>query len=131
LGNEIFNWLSEHASCYSLDDINDRVDLANKLAEWLTSDKTHDFTIEMLLPKAEYRAGLNVVDERTGQPIIGLVLNRSRWMSDGDWLAMQNYFWTVIGKAIRYNPSVISDLRTAGITVTIPDAPSGGQPGAL
>jgi hypothetical protein len=117
----------EGCSSLCLDSDEDRGTLAGKLAHWLLSDKTQLQSPEKILPKAKYHLGFNVVDEATGEHIIRLVLDRTTQMADGDFLQLQNFFWTTIGRAIRDNPSIIQTLEAGGVRVEID--PSDGQGG--
>lgn len=121
-------FLEEECSSLCLDDDEDRGTLAGKLAHWLLSDKIQLQSPEKILPKAKYHLGFNVVDEATGEHIIRLVLDRTREMADGDFLQLQNFFWTTIGRAIRNNPSIIQTLEAGGVRVEIdPPEGQGGQ----
>jgi hypothetical protein len=121
--------LFESPQCASLclDDDEDRGTLSGIVAHWLLSDKVQLQSPEKILPKAKYHLGFNVVDEATGQHIIRLVLDRSREMCDGDFLQMQNFFWTTVGRAIRDNPDIIKTLEAGGVRVEIDPPDQGGQ----
>jgi hypothetical protein len=118
----------ECASC-ALDNEADRGKLAGIVAHWLLSDKVQLVSPEKVLPKAKYHLGLNIMDEATGRHIVRLVLDRTREMADGDFLQMQNFFWTTIGRAIRDNPEIRSTLEAGGVRVEIDPPPDqgGGQ----
>jgi len=69
-----------------------------------------------------------VVDESSGQHIIRLTLDRTREMADGDFMQLQNFFWTTVGRAIRDNPEIIRTLEAGGVRVEIDPPPDqGGQ----
>jgi hypothetical protein len=113
-------FLEQNCSSLCLDDEEDRRTCATQLAEWLLDNSPPlELTKEKLLPKGRYRAGFNVVDEATGEHIIAVILYRDQVMTDGDFLQMQNWFWNVIGRAIRDNPDVINTLRAGGIEILI------------
>lgn len=121
------NFLEEDCADLELDD-EQRGALSGKLAHWLLSDKAQLMSPDKILPRAKYKLGFNVVDETTGDHIIRLTLDRSREMADGDFLQLQNFFWTTIGRAIRDNPEIIKSLRAGGVLVEIDDPiNSGGQ----
>lgn len=101
--------------------------VVSKLAKWLLMDKAVSMTPEVLLPKAQYHAGIRIVDEATGKQVISLVLRRTREMSEGDFSQLQNFFWSTIGRAIRDNPEVIRDLQLGGVDVDIESGDLGGQ----
>jgi hypothetical protein len=49
-------------------------------------------------------------------------------MADDDFMQLQNFFWTVIGRSIRDNPDTIKTLEAGGVRVEIdPPVESGGQ----
>jgi len=119
LGQSLFRLLSEQFSGYCLDDFNERLDLSEKLAEWLiVADKTTEITQQITLPRAKSRVGFNVVDEVTGKRIVYLELERDQMMTDGDFMSLQNFFWNTIGRAVADHPEVIATLQAAGIKVT-------------
>lgn len=118
---------SEQCSSLCMDDDEDRGTLAGIVAHWLLSDKVQLQSPEKILPKAKYHLGFNVVDESTGEHIIRLVLDRTREMADGDFLQMQNFFWSTIGRAIRDNPELIRTLEAGGVKVEIDPPDQGGQ----
>jgi len=128
LGDALFHLLSERFSSYCLDNEGERADLSVALAEWLiVADKTTEITQQITLPRAKSRVGFNVVDEVTGKRIVYLELERDRMMTDGDFLQLQNFFWTTIGLAIVDHPEVIRTLQAAGIKVTRGGDDEGGQ----
>ncbi len=112
-----------------LDDTQDRWAVAHGVAHWLTSDKAAMISPEMLLPKATYRLCLDVTDEANKEHIVRLTLDRTHEMADGDFLQLQNFFWSTIGRAIRDNPEVTRMLRLGGIQVEtdLPASPGGYQ----
>jgi len=121
--------LFESEQCCSLcmDSEQDRGSLAGITAHWLLSDKTQLMSPEKVLPKARYKLGFNVVDESSGEHIIRLTLDRTREMADGDFMQLQNFFWTTIGRAIRDNPEIIRTLEAGGVRVEIDPPDQGGQ----
>jgi hypothetical protein len=123
------DFLATHYESACLDDDEDRLRVATGVASWMISDKTTLESPEKLLPKAKYHLGFNVVDEATGEHIVRLTLDRTREMADGDFMQLQNFFWTTIGRAIRDNPSIRSILEAGGVRVeTDPsDGGAGGQ----
>lgn len=121
-------FLEENYSSCCLDDPEDRLRAATGIASWMISDKVTLESPEKILPKAKYHLGFNVVDEATGEHIVRLVLDRTREMADGDFMQLQNFFWTVIGRAIRDNPAVVQTLQAGGVRVEVdPRDGSGGQ----
>jgi len=113
-------FLAEECHSCCMDDDEDRSFVAAKLAEWLLDNSPPlELTREKLLPKGRYRCGFNVVDEASGEHIIAVILHRDHVMTDGDFMQMQNWFWTVIGRAIRDNPDVIQTLRAGGVEILI------------
>lgn len=121
-------FLENECESLCMDNEEDRGTLAGKLAHWLLSDKVQLESPEKILPKAKYHLGFNVVDESTGEHIVRLVLDRTREMADGDFLQLQNFFWTTIGRAIRDNPSIVHTLEAGGVRVEIdPPEGQGGQ----
>jgi hypothetical protein len=126
LRSALRGFLEEECSSLCLDDADDRETFIDKLAAWLLKDKTVDMTPEDLLPKARYCAGINIMDEVTGERIVKLLLYRSEMMTDGDFLQMQNWFWSTIGRAIRDNPELAQTLRVGGVIIDT-DPEAGGQ----
>lgn len=117
-------FLEQNCSSLCLDDEEDRRTCATQLAEWLLDNSPPlELTREKLLPKGRYRCGFNVVDEATGEHIIAVILHRDHVMTDGDFMQMQNWFWTVIGRAIRDNPDIIQTLRAGGVEILIDQDP--------
>lgn len=112
-----------------LDDTDDRLRVATGVASWMISEKVELVSPERILPKAKYRLGFDVTDEATGEHVIRLILDRTREMEDGDFLQLQNFFWSTIGRAIRDNPDVVRTLRLGGVHVEID--PAGGQQAAV
>lgn len=122
--------LLKQPECCSLcmDSDEDRGSLAGRVAHWLLSDKTQLMSPEKVLPKARYHLGFNVVDESSGEHIVRLTLDRTREMADGDFLQLQNFFWTTIGRAIRDNVQIRQTLEAGGVRVeTDPPPDQGGQ----
>jgi hypothetical protein len=58
-----------------------------------------------------------------------MTLKREGFMTTGDFLKMQNFFWTTVGKAIRNSPAIIDILRGGGVIVEtdFTDEGEGGQ----
>jgi hypothetical protein len=120
----IDRFLEEECPHCCMDDDEDRSFVAAKLAEWLLDNSPPlELTKEKLLPKGRYRCGFNVVDEASGEHIIAVILHRDHQMTDGDFMQMQNWFWTVIGRAIRDNPDIIQTLRAGGVEILIDKDP--------
>jgi hypothetical protein len=110
----------------------DRYRVASGVVRWLLSDEARVTSPEVLLPKAKHLLSFNVVDEMTHTHIVRLVLERTKEMEDGDFLQLQNFFWTTIGYAIRDNPEIIRALEAGGVRVEIdPPEGAGGQQTAL
>ena len=131
LGQALFRLLSEQFSGYCLDDFNERLDLSEKLAEWLiVADKTTEITQQITLPRAKSRVGFNVVDEVTGKRIVYLELERDQMMTDGDFMSLQNFFWNTVGRAIADSPETVAILRNAGVKVDLGPGDGGEQVGA-
>lgn len=121
-------FLEENYESVCLDDEEDRLRVATGIASWMISDKVTMESPEKILPKARYHLGFNVVDEATGEHIVRLILDRTREMADGDFMQLQNFFWTTIGRAIRDNPEIIHRLELGGVRVEIdPPEGTGGQ----
>lgn len=132
LVNDLNDFLEGSHASACLDDDVDRYRVALGVVKWLHSDKTKEMSPTILLPKAKYHLGFNVVDEYTHEHIIRLVLDRTEEMEDEDFLQLQNFFWTAIGRAIRDNPEIIKALEAGGVRVEIdPPEGTGGQQAAL
>lgn len=114
-----------------LDDQEDCFRVATGLASWMISDKVKLMSPEKLLPKAKYHLSFNVVDELTETHIVRLTLDRTDEMSNIDFLALQNFFWTTIGRAVRDNPDIRRSLESGGIRVDVDPEDSGGEQAAL
>jgi hypothetical protein len=128
----LYGFLGENHDGACLDDEEDRSRVAEGVIGWLLSDKIRVVSPDVLLPKAKYHLGFNVVDEYTHEHIIRLVLDRTEEMEDEDFLQLQNFFWTAIGRAIRDNPEIIKALEAGGVRVEIdPPEGTGGQQAAL
>lgn len=118
---------TNHASA-CLDDDEDCRAVAEGVANWMVSDKVTVMSPEILLPKAKFHLCLNVVDEVSGEHIVRLTLDRTQEMEDGDFLQLQNFFWSTIGRAIRDNPEVIRTFQLGGVHVeTDPLSDPGNQ----
>lgn len=117
------------SSC--LDDEEDRIRVATGVVAWMLSDKVDLVSPERLLPKARYHLCFNVVDELTNTHVVRLTLDRTDEMSDVDFLNLQNFFWTTIGRAVRDNPNIKTSLESGGIRVETDPEDSGGQQAAL
>ena len=61
--------------------------------------------------------------------IITLRLRREEGMTIGDMAQMQSFLWTLVGKAIRDDPSLVQRLRDGGIEVLIEDPRATASPG--
>lgn len=128
LAKRIYNYLVE----YQLAQLLDPQGLADGLAEWmLTAPVIEQDMTQYLLPKATYRSGLRVIDETTGQHLITLLLERTKLMTDGDWLQMQNFLWTVLGRAILADRDLQRVLRAGGIQIYTEDVFNPGRGGDL
>lgn len=128
LSDALEQFLAEDCSGICLDEDSERQELAGKIVHWLFRDKSFLESPETFLPKAKYHLGFNVVDEANGEHIIRLVLDRLPEMADGDFLQLQNFFWTVIGRSIRDNPDTIKTLEAGGVRVEVdPPVEGGGQ----
>ena len=125
----VSRFLAENCSSRCLDNDEDREEVSGQLAHFLLdATKEMDLSPESLLPKAKYKLGFTVVDEPTGKTICRIQLNRQNDMTDGDFLQMQNFFWTTIGRAIAENPEIIRTLELAGIDVDLDPGDGGAQP---
>jgi hypothetical protein len=124
-------FLEENYDGACLDDDEDRSRVAEGVIGWLLSDKIRVVSPDMLLPKAKYHLSFNVVDELTETHIVRLTLDRTDEMSDVDFLTLQNFFWTTIGRAVRDNPDIKAALESGGIRVETDPEDSGGQQAAL
>ena len=132
LVHDLNDFLEARHTSACLDDDVDRYRVAFGVSEWLFSDKTKEMSPTILLPEAKYHLGFNVVDACTHEHIIRLVLDRTEEMEDEDFLQLQNFFWTTIGRAIRDNPEIIKALEAGGVRVEIdPPEGTGGQQAAL
>jgi hypothetical protein len=131
--NLISRFLAENCSGNCLDNDAERDEVAGKLAHFmLTPGQEVDMNPDVLLPKARYHLGFNIVDEPRAQRICRLILNRTPDMADGDFLQLQNFFWVTVGHAIVDNPEVRKTLEMAGVLV-ITEQPEEdpGTPAAL
>ena len=112
--NQLVTALDEFLATYAhvcLDEEEECRDVANGLAHWMMRDRAQPRR------RARSRVSLNVVDEVAEEHIIRLTLDRTREMSDSDFLQSQNFFWSTIGRAIRDNPELIRTLRSKGVSV--------------
>jgi len=114
-----------------LDDDVDRYRVASGVARWLLSDEARVASPEVLLPKAKYHLSFNVVDELTKTHVVRMTLDRTDEMSDVDFLNLQNFFWTTIGRAVRDSADIRRALESGGIRVETDPEDSGGQQAAL
>ena len=103
--------------------------LSDELGHFLLSDKTFEGTPDVLLPKAAYGVGFDIWDEESKEHVVRMTLKREGFMTTGDFLKMQNFFWTTVGKAIRNSPAIIDILRGGGVIVEtdFTDEGEGGQ----
>ena len=131
LVNDLNNFLEDNHASACLDDDLDRYLVALGVVKWMLSDKTREMSPDMLLPRAKYHLSFNVVDELTETHIVRLTLDRTDEMSDVDFLTLQNFFWTTIGRAVRDNPDIRAALESGGIRVETDPEDSGGQQAAL
>lgn len=127
----LYGYLEECHDGACLDDDEDRARVAEGAIGWMLSDKVRVVSPDMLLPKAKYHLSFNVVDELTETHIVRLTLDRTDEMSDIDFLNLQNFFWTTIGRAVRDNPDIRRALESGGIRVETDPEDSGGQQAAL
>lgn len=102
------------AAC--MDDAEDRLRVAEGVVNWLLADRA-DVSTEALLPKARYFMSFLVVDEATGEHIVRMTLRKSWDMADGDFLSLQNTFWSIVGRAIRDDVALRRRLEEVGVEV--------------
>ena len=107
---------TEHGS-RCLDDKEDVACVAEGVASWMMADKLALGRRSWLLPQSEYHLGLDICDELTGERIIRLVLDKTWDMTDFDYLSLQNFFWTTIGRAIKESPELRRRLEYGGIRI--------------
>jgi len=131
LVNGLNDFLEEQHGGACLDDDVDRFTVALGVVSWMLSDKIRVMSPERLLPKAKYHLSFNVVDELTGTHVVRLTLDRTDEMSDVDFLKLQNFFWTTVGRAVRDNQDIKRTLESGGIRVETDPEDSGGQQAAL
>lgn len=117
LTDDLEAFLADNHAAACLDDEADCRAVAEGVADWMVSDKVTVVSPDILLPKAKAHLCLNIVNEVTGEHIVRLTLNRTQEMADGDFLQLQNFFWSTIGRAIRDNPAVIRTLQLGGVYV--------------
>lgn len=121
--------LSVKCSCRCMDSDEDRIAVAKVVVDYITRGREIDTSPEKLIPKAAYKLGFQVVDETTGERIVKILLDRTPDMTDGDFMQMQNFFWTAIGRSIRQDKELLQTLAAGGILVSTEpdDEPSGQQ----
>lgn len=117
LRSALSDFLEQECSSLCLDSPTDRHIFLDRLVAWLLKEKTFEGTPEQLLPKARYRAGIRIVDEVTGEHIVTLILQRTTYMADEDFMQLQNWFWATIGRAIRDSQDLARTLAAGGVMV--------------
>lgn len=116
LVDELDSFLASNHGAACMDDDEDRRRVAEGAVDWLTRSKGV-MSAHGLLPKAEYFLSFDVVDEATGERIVRLTLDKTWDMAGGDFLSLQNFFWSTIGRAIKKDRELRERLESGGVRV--------------